>query len=43
MQDSTRDETRQLAIARRIFDAIKATGWPVLLSYGLQGSLATHP
>jgi hypothetical protein len=43
VQDSTRDETRQLTTAQHIFDAIKTAGWPVLLSYGLQGSIATHP
>jgi hypothetical protein len=43
VQDSARDEIRQLVIARRVFDAIKASGWPVLLSYGLQGSQASHP
>lgn len=43
VEDSSYDEDHQLAIAQRIFDAIKATGWPVLLSYGLQGSIATHP
>jgi hypothetical protein len=43
VEDSARDETRQLAVASQIFDAIKKTGRPVLLSYGLQGSIARHP
>jgi hypothetical protein len=43
VQDSARDEDRQLAIAKRVFDAVKASGWPVLLSHGLQGTMASHP
>ncbi|HEV2375997.1 MAG TPA: hypothetical protein VGS19_27990 [Streptosporangiaceae bacterium] len=43
VQDTGRDEDRQLAIAQRVFDAIKETGRPVLLSYGLQVTIATHP
>jgi hypothetical protein len=43
VQDSARDEGRQLAVAQRVFDAVKAAGWPVLLSHGLQGTGATHP
>src|SRR6185437_393504 len=43
VRDSGRDEERQLAVARKIFDAVKAAGWPVMLSYGLQGNLATYP
>jgi hypothetical protein len=43
VRDSDRDEERQLAVARKVFEAVKAAGWPALLSYGLQGSLATYP
>jgi hypothetical protein len=43
VRDSARDEERQLAVARKVFDAVKAEGWPVMLSYGLQGNLATYP
>jgi hypothetical protein len=43
VRDSGRDEERQLAVARKVFDAVKAAGWPAMLSYGLQGNLAVHP
>jgi len=43
VRDSGRDEERQLAVARKVFDAVKAAGWPAMLSYGLQGNLATYP
>jgi hypothetical protein len=43
VRDSARDEERQLAVARKVFDAVKAEGWPVMLSYGLQGNLAIYP
>ncbi|HEY3908043.1 MAG TPA: hypothetical protein VGM14_29330, partial [Streptosporangiaceae bacterium] len=43
VRDSGRDEERQLAVARKVFDAAKTSGWPALLSYGLQGSLAIYP
>lgn len=43
VEDSDRDEERQLAVARKVFDAVKAAGWPSMLSYGLQGNLATYP
>ena len=43
IHDSARDENRQLAIARRVFDAVVAEGWSALLSFGLQGNLAVHP
>jgi hypothetical protein len=32
-----------MAVARKIFDAVKAAGWPAMLSYGLQGNLAIYP
>src|SRR5258707_1661616 len=28
------DSARQLAIAQRVFDAVKAEGWPAMLSFG---------
>jgi hypothetical protein len=43
VEDSDRDEKRQLAVARQVFDAVKAAGWAAMLSYGLQGNLATYP
>lgn len=43
VKDSGRDEVRELAVAWKIFDVVKAVGWPVMLSYGLQGHLATYP
>jgi hypothetical protein len=43
VRDSDRDEGRQLAVARNVFDAIEAAGWPAMLSYGLQGNLAIYP
>jgi hypothetical protein len=43
VEDSARDEERQLDVARQIFDVMKAEHWPAMLSYGLQGSLAIHP
>lgn len=43
VEDSGRDEERQLAIASRIFHAMQSEGWPVMLSHGLQGSLAAYP
>jgi hypothetical protein len=43
VHDADRDEERQLATAQRIFDAVKAKGWPAMLSFDLQGSLAVYP
>jgi hypothetical protein len=43
VEDPDRDEERQLAVALRVFDAVKAEGWPTMLSFGLQGSLAIYP
>lgn len=43
VHDSARDEQRQLAIAQRIFDAVKAQTWPVMLSFNLQDSVAVYP
>jgi hypothetical protein len=43
VEDSARDEERQLAIAQQVFDAMKAERWPVMLSFDLQGSLAVYP
>ena len=43
VRDSARDEERQLAVARKVFDAVKKAGWPAMLSYGLQGNLAIYP
>jgi hypothetical protein len=43
VEDSARDEERQLVIARQVFDTVKAEGWPAMLSFGLQGSLAVYP
>ena len=41
VKDSGRNEERQLAVAERVFDAVRASGWPAMLSYGLQGNLAS--
>lgn len=43
VEDSARDEERQLAVAQRVFDAMKAQDWPAMLSFDLQGSIAVHP
>lgn len=43
VHDSERDEQRQLTIARRIFDAMKARTWEAMLSHNLQSSIAIHP
>ncbi|SRR6266851_1781057 len=43
VQDPARDAQRQLAIAQQVFNALKAEGWPVMLSFDLQGSLAVYP
>jgi hypothetical protein len=43
IHDTTRNIERQLAIARRVFDAVTAEGWPAMLSYGTQGQLAIYP
>jgi hypothetical protein len=43
IHDTTRNTERQLAIARCVFDAVAAQGWPAMLSYGTQGHLAIHP
>jgi hypothetical protein len=43
VEDSARDEESQLEVARWVFGAMMAQGWPVMLSYELQGSLAAYP
>jgi hypothetical protein len=43
VRDSARDDERQLAVARKVFDDVKAEGGPAMLSYGLQGNLAIYP
>lgn len=43
VQDSGHDENRQLEVARRVFDAARTAGWPALLSYAVQRSIAVHP
>jgi hypothetical protein len=43
VKDSARNEQRQLAVAQRISDAVKAEGWPAMLSFDLQGSIAVCP
>jgi hypothetical protein len=43
VHDSARDEQRQLATAQRIFDAVKAQTWPVMLSFNLQGNIDRYP
>jgi hypothetical protein len=43
VHDSARDQQRQLAVAQRIFDAVKAQGWPAMLSFDLQGNIAVYP
>jgi hypothetical protein len=43
VHDSARNRERQLAVARRIFDAARVQNWPAMLSYGTQGHIAIHP
>ncbi len=43
VHDSARNAEGQLAIARRVFNAMEARGWPVMLSFGTQGNLAVYP
>ncbi len=43
IEDAARDEEHQLAVARQVFDAVKSEGWPVMLSFGLQGSIVVYP
>ena len=43
VEDSARDEQRQLEIARRVFEAVTAEGWPAMLSLGLQGNVVIYP
>jgi hypothetical protein len=43
VHDSARNSGRQLAVAQRVFDAAKAQGWPVMLSFGVQGHIAVCP
>ncbi len=43
VHDTARNAERQLAIARRVFDAVKAEGWPTMLSFCTQGNIALYP
>jgi hypothetical protein len=43
IHDTTRNTERQLATARRVFDAVTAEGSSAMLSYGAQGNLAIYP
>ena|ERR1700733_14845004 len=43
VHDTQRDEARQLALARRVFDAAAAAGWSTLLTHDLQVLVAHHP
>ncbi|HUD36152.1 MAG TPA: hypothetical protein VMR14_04590 [Streptosporangiaceae bacterium] len=43
VHDSARNSERQLAIAQRVFDPAAAQGWPVMLSFGVQGHIAVYP
>jgi hypothetical protein len=43
VHDTQRDEERQLAVARRVFDAATAAGWNSLLTHDLQVLIARHP
>lgn len=43
VRDSARNTQRQLAIARRVFDAVKGEGWPAMLSFATQGNIALCP
>ena len=43
VHDSARDEKRQLAIAQRVFDAMKAQAWPTMLSFNLQDAITIYP
>jgi hypothetical protein len=43
VHDSARNEQDQFVVAERIFDAVKARGWPAMLSFNLQGHIALHP
>lgn len=43
VHDTGRDERRQLAVAQRVFDAVRSAGWKVLLTHDLQGVVARYP
>lgn len=43
IRDTGKDAERQLAIAWRVFRAVKGEGWSAMLSYGTQGHLALYP
>lgn len=43
VRDAARNPDRELAIARLVFDAVKARDWPAMLSFGTQGNIALHP
>lgn len=43
VHDSARDEQRQLAVAQRVFDAVKAQAWPAMLSFNLQDTITVYP
>jgi len=43
IRDSARNSERQLAVARQVFDAARAQGWPAMLSFGTQGNIAIDP
>lgn len=40
--DTAGDTERQLAVAWRVFRAVKGEGWSAMLSYGTQGHLALY-
>jgi hypothetical protein len=43
VHDSERDEQRQLAVARRVFEAARSAGWTTLLTRDLQAVIARNP
>ena len=43
VHDIQRNEERQLAVARRVFDAATAAGWSALLTHDLQLLIAENP
>lgn len=43
IHDTERDQQRQLAVARQVFDAARAAGWQALLVRDLQEVVARHP
>lgn len=43
VHDAARDKERQLAIAQRVFNAMKAQVWPTKLSFNPQHTITAYP